>query len=163
MISKFFHVINSTYNCLSLQSDINSMSDWCMTYSMRPNIAKTRVVSYSGKESVLSYEYQFCRVAITRIGSIKDLFLVFGSKLHFQNHVDFLFSECIKLLGLVRSITLRFSSLDCLYVLYFSLVRSKLDKHRFFRTLSRLPMPTSLNASNRSLRLSLSFSPSYSL
>jgi hypothetical protein len=36
-------------------------------------------------------------------------------------------SECIKLLGLIRSITYRFSSLECLYVLYFTLVRSKLE------------------------------------
>jgi hypothetical protein len=38
-----------------------------------------------------------------------------------------LYSKCIKLLGLIRSITFRFSSLDCLYVLYLALVRSKLE------------------------------------
>jgi hypothetical protein len=37
------------------------------------------------------------------------------------------YSECIKLLCLIRSITFRFSSLDCLYVLYLALVRSKLE------------------------------------
>jgi hypothetical protein len=41
------------------------------------------------------------------------------------NHVDFLFSECINLLGLIRSITFSFSSLDCLFVLYFALVRPR--------------------------------------
>jgi hypothetical protein len=49
------------------------------------------------------------------------------SNYHHHDHLDFLFSECIKLLGLIRSITFRFSSLDCLYVLYFMLFRSKLE------------------------------------
>jgi hypothetical protein len=44
---------------------------------------------------------------------------------NFHNHVDFLFSECIKLLGLIRFITFTVSSPDCLYVLYFKLLRSK--------------------------------------
>jgi hypothetical protein len=33
----------------------------------------------------------------------------------------------MKLLGLIRSLTFRFCSSDCLYVLYFTLVRSKLE------------------------------------
>jgi hypothetical protein len=45
----------------------------------------------------------------------------------FRNIVDFKFSECIKLFGLIRSITFRFSFLDCLYMLYFTLVISKLE------------------------------------
>jgi hypothetical protein len=59
--------------------------------------------------------------------NIKDLNVFFDSKLYFHKHVDFLFSEYINLLGLIRSITLRFSSLDSLYVLYFTLIRSKLE------------------------------------
>jgi hypothetical protein len=51
----------------------------------------------------------------------------FDSKLHFYEHVDYVFSDCIKLLGLIRSVTYRFSSLECLYILYFALVRSKLE------------------------------------
>jgi hypothetical protein len=41
----------------------------------------------------------------------------------------FLFSECIKLLGFIRSITFRFSFLDSLYVLYHTctLVRFELE------------------------------------
>jgi hypothetical protein len=94
---------------------------------MRLNIAKTRVVSYTRKTNFLSYNYQLCRATIIRASSIKDLCVFFDSKLHFHNHVDYVFSECIKLLGLIRSITYSFSSLECLYVLYFTIVRSKLE------------------------------------
>jgi hypothetical protein len=64
------------------------------------NIAKTRVVSYWRKTNDLSHEYQLWYSVIVRTSSIKDLDFLFDSKLRFQNHVDFMFSECIKLLGL---------------------------------------------------------------
>jgi hypothetical protein len=94
---------------------------------MRHNVAKTCVVSYSKKTNVLSYEYQRCHTTSTRTGSVKDLDVFFDPKLHFQTNVDFLLSDCMKLLDIIRSITFRFSSLDCLYVLYFMLARSKLE------------------------------------
>jgi hypothetical protein len=59
--------------------------------------------------------------------SIKDLGVFFDSKLHFHNHVDYIFNECMKLLGIIRSITFCFSSLECLYTLYLTLVRSKVE------------------------------------
>jgi hypothetical protein len=85
------------------------------------------VLLYSSNTNVLRYEHQLCLAPITRTCSIKDLSVFFDSKLYFYNNVDFIFSECIKLLGLIRSITFRISSLDTLYVLYFTLVRSKLE------------------------------------
>ncbi|PNF14253.1 hypothetical protein B7P43_G12199 [Cryptotermes secundus] len=94
---------------------------------MSININKTRVISYSRKTNVLLYGYQLCRTAVTRTSCVKDLGVFFGSKLYFHNNVDFLYSQCIKLLGFTRSITFRNSSLDCLYVLYLALIRSKLD------------------------------------
>jgi hypothetical protein len=81
-------------------------------------------MSYSRTTNVLNCEYLLCHAAITRNRSMKDLGVFVDSKLYF--HVD-LFSECIKLLGFNHSITLRFSSVECLYVLYFTLVRSKLE------------------------------------
>jgi hypothetical protein len=123
---------------------------------MRLNTAKTRVVLYSRKTNVLSYEYQLCHAAITRTSSIKDLGVFFDSKLHFHNHDDFTVSKCIKLLGLIRSTTFRVCSLNCLYVLYFTLVSPSWNIPRQFGILSHLPMPTSLSASSRNLRPSVS-------
>jgi hypothetical protein len=90
-------------------------------------LLKCELCRTPGKTNFLSYKYQLYHNTITRTSSIKDLGVFFDSKLHFHSHVDNLFSECIKLLGLIRSITYRFSSLECLYVLYFTLVRSRLE------------------------------------
>jgi hypothetical protein len=90
-------------------------------------VSKTRVVSFSRKTNTLIYNYKLCQSSITRTDSIKDLGVFIDSKLRFHNHVDYIFSQCIKLLGLVRTLTFSFSSLDCLYMLYFTLFRSKLE------------------------------------
>jgi hypothetical protein len=125
---KIFHVSNLKHDSLLLQSDINSVSDWCIANSMRLNTAKTHVVSYTRKTIFFfTYDYQLCRATITRTSSIKDQGVFYDSKLHFHNHVDYVFSECIKLLGLIRSITYSLSSLESLYVLYFTLVSSRLQ------------------------------------
>jgi hypothetical protein len=97
---KIFRVINSPHDCLLLQSDINSVSDWCFANSMRLNTAKTRVMSYTRKTNFLSYNYQLCRATITRTSSIRDLGVFFDSKLNFHNHVDYVFSEWGRRIGL---------------------------------------------------------------
>jgi hypothetical protein len=75
-----------------------------------------RVLCHTKKTNLLSYEYQLCHVSITRTSGIKDLGVFFDSKLHFHKHVDYVFCDCIKLLGLMRSITYRFSSWSvCIY------------------------------------------------
>jgi hypothetical protein len=49
------------------------------------------------------------------------------SKLYFHCHVDLVYSQGKRTLGLTRYITYKFSSLDSLVVLYNALDRSKLE------------------------------------
>jgi hypothetical protein len=49
------------------------------------------------------------------------------SKLYFHCQVDFVYSQALRTLGLIRFITYNFSSLDSLVVLYIVLIRSKLE------------------------------------
>jgi hypothetical protein len=70
---KFFRVINSPHDCFLLQSDVNSVSDWCAANSMKLNIGKMRVMLYFRKTNVLSYEYHLRHTAITRTSGIKNL------------------------------------------------------------------------------------------
>jgi hypothetical protein len=84
-------------------------------------------MSYSRKTNVLCYDYRLGHSVIARTSSIKDIGVLFGYKLHFHNHIDFISSKCTKLLGLIRSIMFSFPSLDCLFVLYTVLVRPQLE------------------------------------
>jgi hypothetical protein len=100
---------------------------WCIANCMKLNITKTRFISFSRKTNVLKYDYKLCQCTIIRTDSIKYLGVYIDAKLHFHYHVNHIFSDCIKLLGLIRSITLHFSSLECMLRLYIALVRSKIE------------------------------------
>jgi hypothetical protein len=55
-----------------------------------------------------------CHITFTCTSSIKGLGVFFDSKLHFHEHLDYVFSDRIKRLGLIRSITYRFSWSVCI-------------------------------------------------
>jgi hypothetical protein len=104
-VIKIFRVIKSPNDCNRLQSNIDFVQGWCTANFMKLNISKTRVISTSRKTNTFIYDYKFCQSSVTRTDSIKGLGVFIDSNLRFHNHVDYLFSECIKLLGLVRTFT----------------------------------------------------------
>jgi hypothetical protein len=122
---KIYRAVKSAQDCNLLQSDINSIQGWCIANCMKPNISKTNVISFSRKTNVLIYDYKLCQNTITQTVSVKYLGVFLDAKFHFHNHVNYIFSHCIKLLGLVRSITFNFSTVECMLRLYTTLVRSK--------------------------------------
>jgi hypothetical protein len=94
---------------------------------MKLNISKTNVIYFSRKTNVLIYDYKLCQSSVTWTNSIKDLGVFIDAKLHFHGHVNYIFPHCIKLFGLVLSITFNFSSLECMLRLFVMLVRAKLE------------------------------------
>jgi hypothetical protein len=72
-----FHVINSSHNCLLLQSDINSMSNWCFASSMKLIIAKMHGLSYTMKIHflviIISVRFEVFTAATMRNGVFWDV------------------------------------------------------------------------------------------
>jgi hypothetical protein len=119
--------LKSPQDCYLHQSDINSIQGWCIANYIKLNISKTNVIPTSIKTNVLNYDYKLCQSCINRTDSIKDLGLYIDNKLHFHDHINYIFSQRIKLLGLVRNLTLNFSSLEYMLRLCITLIRSKLE------------------------------------
>ena len=126
---KVYRAIKSPNDCLLLQSDIDRVHEWCSANFMKPNLGKIRVISFTRKTTSLCYPYRLGlgNSLIQRTDCVKDLGVYIDSKLYFHQHVDCLFSSALKLLGLIRTITFPFSSIDSLMTLYSTLVRSKLE------------------------------------
>jgi hypothetical protein len=76
---------------------------------------------------ILIYAYELFQSTVESTDSIKDLGVFLDSKLYFHDHVSFIFSRCIMLLGLVRSVIFNSLSLECMFTLYFTLVKSKVE------------------------------------
>jgi hypothetical protein len=99
---------------------------------------------------------------ITLADSVKDLRVFLDSKLYFHNHINFIFSHCIKLLGLVRRLSFNFSSLECTFILYFTLFRSTVKYESVIWNCVTPTDTNKLNALSRILRLSVLFACSSS-
>jgi hypothetical protein len=84
---KIYRATKFPEGCYLLQSDINSIHDWSTANYMKLNISKIKVIS-------LSREIR--QSSITRTGSLKDLGIFTDTKLHLRNHVNHIFSRCIK-------------------------------------------------------------------
>jgi hypothetical protein len=91
------------------------------------NIQKTKIISFTRKINSIHSKYVVKGVLILRAECIKDLGVMVNSKLYFHCHVDFVYSQALGTLGLIRFITYNFSSLDSLVILYIALIRSKLE------------------------------------
>jgi hypothetical protein len=78
---------------------------------MKLNVDKTKVKTFSRKTNNLIYGYKLFPSTIPRTHSVKDLGVYLDSNLHFHDHVNFIFSHCIKMLGLIRSVTFNYSTL----------------------------------------------------
>jgi hypothetical protein len=98
---------------------------WCIVNSMKLNISKTKVISFSRKTEVLIYDYKLCQSSMTQTDPIKNL-EVFIDIIYFPNNVN-IFSRCIKLLCLARILTFTVSSLEYIHTLYITLVKTKLE------------------------------------
>jgi hypothetical protein len=94
---------------------------------MELNLIKTRVISFSRKTNRRIFDYNLCESLVTRTEFLKDLGVQIDSKLHFAYHVDYIFSQAIRLFELIRRVTFSFSSLQSLLMLYYTLVRPKLE------------------------------------
>jgi len=64
---------------------------------MKLNSSKTKVIAFTKKTDVLHYTYKLLDSSITH----KDLWVKPDSKLYFQVHVDYIFSQSIRMLDLI--------------------------------------------------------------
>jgi hypothetical protein len=138
---KVYRTIRSPSDCLLLQSDIDRVHNWCSAKFMEPNFSKIGVISFTRRKNVLNYQYKLGNSFILRTDCIKDLDVHIDCKLQFHRHVDFLFPHAMKLFGLIRKIAFSFFTTDSPLMLYFALVRSKLEYALLLGTLLRLRTP----------------------
>jgi hypothetical protein len=124
---KIYRNIKSVEDCKALQADICSVQHWCAENLMELNIQKMRIISFMRKTNSVHFNYYVSNEIILLPDCSKDLGVMLDSKLYFHRHVDFVYSQALRTLGLIRYVIYNFSSLDCLVVLYNSLIKSKLE------------------------------------
>jgi hypothetical protein len=91
-------------------------------YELSPYMKQTRFLF----ERLNISTYFVINVQLART-PIKHLAVLLDSKLLFHHHVDYAFSQPLKILGIIPTMTFYFSAFDSFLLLYVTLVRSKLE------------------------------------
>jgi hypothetical protein len=91
------------------------------------NVGKTTIISITRKTAGFHFNYNLSNKPILRYRYVKDLGVLLDCKLYFHHHSDYISSQGLKMLGLIRYITSSFSTPHSLSVLYTTLVRPNLE------------------------------------
>jgi hypothetical protein len=96
--------INNVHDCKLLQSDIDSVQNWCFENGMVLNVGKTTIISFKHKTVSINFNYILSNNLITRSQCVKDRGVLLDCKLYFHHHIDYMFSQGLKILDLIRYI-----------------------------------------------------------
>jgi hypothetical protein len=119
---KIYREIKSPYHSWIHLSDINNVRVWCISNCMNLNVNKTKVISFCRKTNCRDFDYKLSEWSITRTDCFRDLGVLIDTNLHFH-----IFCHPVGLLGLIKTVNLRFSSPHSLLTLYCTLVRPQMQ------------------------------------
>lgn len=124
---KIFRSVNSSNDCLVLQTNINTIVSWCNKNNLHLNISKCKVMTLTKKLVPIVFPYTINDEPVMRCSITKDLGIYFDCELSFSHHIAQTVSSANKALGFVLRNCKNFNNLLVLKTLYFSLVRSRLE------------------------------------
>ena len=124
---KIFRTVSSINDCRMLQDDLQKFLCWSNCNFLPVNFDKCFIMSFTNKNIQTLYPYDLNNTILTRVDSFCDLGVTFDSKLSFVNHINNICANALKSLGFILRCGSSFSDFDCLKILYFAYVRSKLE------------------------------------
>lgn len=125
--SKIYTKIRDANDCIALQGDINILCEWCNNNDIVLNVDKCFVVAFTNRIVKLQTEYKMLDKKLNQVHSIKDLGVIFDSKLNFDQHIDEISKKASRMLGFIMRATHKFTNIKCVLMLYNALVRSHLE------------------------------------
>lgn len=124
---KIYCNINNFEDCIALQQQLHKVEVWCTANKLEMNVSKCKVISYTRKMNSIEFSYTFNNTELIRSQTTKDLGILFDSKLDFIEHINASTNSALKSLGFIIRNCKKFSNVEALKTLYYSLVRSKLE------------------------------------
>jgi hypothetical protein len=124
---KIYLTVDSIDDALRLQGWIEEISRRCKLNNLVLNHLKCSIVSFTRKTKPLLFDYKINGSILTRRESIRDLGVIFDSKLSFGEHIRTIAGTAFRALGFVLRAGREFSDVATLKLLYITYVRSRLE------------------------------------
>lgn len=125
---KIYKRISCLGDCLELQRDIISLSEWCSQWRMNLNLAKCCFMNFSLKRDLnILFDYTLNGYILQRVLEIKDLGVTFSMNMSFNAHITNVVSKALRMLGFVHRTMKHVNDVSVFKTLYFSYIRSGLE------------------------------------
>lgn len=124
---KIFSTISSNNDVQALQADLLRLDDYCVKNMLDLNPSKCSVVTFTRKKNTISSHYTLKGQKISKCDKIRDLGVIFDSKLLFDEHVDSIVKKASRALGFVMRMSSCFKEAKTFKILFCTFVRSILE------------------------------------
>lgn len=124
---KLVKVINTEFDCVALQNDINNLLLWCNNNFLDLNINKCRVITFSRKSNVILNSYHIGGNELVRCEQYRDLGVIMDRALTFVPHIDFICNQAMKMLGFIMRNSKEFMNVYSLELLFNAFILSRLQ------------------------------------
>lgn len=99
---KIYKSIKYNTECMDLQICLDNISKWCMGNDMRLNITKCKTYTFMGLRNVDLYSHNIDGSSEDKVNVIKDLGIVFDSKLTLETQINASIRKTSQILGFVK-------------------------------------------------------------
>ncbi|KAL1447671.1 hypothetical protein WDU94_009866 [Cyamophila willieti] len=124
---KIYKKINDRGDCVRLQEDLNSVSEWLTNLHLNFHPDKCEIMSITRKQQTINFTYHINEVELVRVNSKRDLGIIYQQNLKFEQHYTNITSAANRNLGLILRHSKYLTDFDTIITLYTALVRSKLE------------------------------------
>lgn len=126
---KIFAKIETLEDARILQGDINTIIDWCLRNKLQLNTTKCFMISFTRRLDVTYqyFNYNINGSSIQKVNSMRDLGVMFDSKLSFVNHFNIITKRAYKFLGFISRSLYKFKNIRTYMTLYNLYIRSILE------------------------------------
>lgn len=124
---KLFSTITSPIDCLNVQHDLTRLLKYCNDNKLYLNYEKCLHITFTRKKTNILFPYSFETKTIKQVKEIKDLGVLFDSKLLFESHIEAMCNKAYKMLGYIIRSSKSFRNIASLKILYYAYVYSILN------------------------------------
>lgn len=126
---KIFLKINDLRDARQLQMDIETIINWCRINNLELNIRKCQVLSFTRRQEITFqyFNYNINNTTLLRVNTMKDLGVIFDSKLTFDAHINSLVKKSYITMGFIFRSLSKFRKISTYRQLYSTYIRSSLE------------------------------------
>ena len=100
--AKLFSRVKTLDDSKHLQKSVDKLVQWSKIWRLDLNASKCKVLTITLKKKPKKFNYHVDNCLLDHVSHIKDLGIIFDSKLTFVHHIDSIVGKANRIIGLIK-------------------------------------------------------------